>query len=201
MNPLTSRGPHESQNDQQEIGRNLAASRRMIANLETQIEEQTQKSAAHTQSKQDELNQKLANARQDVHAAQARLKDIEQQHRERQEESDSLKPHADQVNRELQEIRTRLDGYKEQVARCREQQNNQLAPFGNRMKEVLEQISRMNWHGQRPVGPLGVYVKVKDPQKWAGLLSNVLGGYMSAFAVTDARDLAQMRKLLKDSRK
>ena len=123
MNRLTSLDFRESQNDQQEIGRNLAASRRMIANLETQIEEQTQKSAAHTQSKQDELNQKLANAQQDVHAAQARLKDLEQQHRERQEESDSLKPHADQMNRELQELPSAMAGGCSQRKATRNQLN------------------------------------------------------------------------------
>jgi hypothetical protein len=91
-------------------------------------------------------------------------------------------------------------GLREQIQRCVEQQNNSLAPYGRNLKNVVDRIERMRWHGQRPLGPLGVYVKLKD-RVWADLLRNVLGGQMSSFAVTDNRDLPALKKLLSESGK
>jgi hypothetical protein len=91
-------------------------------------------------------------------------------------------------------------GLREQIQRCIEQQNNSLAPYGRDLKNVLDHIGKMRWHGQKPLGPLGVYVKVKD-RIWADLLRNVIGSHMSSFAVTDPRDLPALKKLLRDSGK
>ncbi|KAI9509233.1 hypothetical protein F5148DRAFT_978695, partial [Russula earlei] len=87
---------------------------------------------------------------------------------------------------------------REQIQRCVEQQNNSLAPYGRDLKKVLEHIGTMEWHGQKPLGPLGVYVKMKD-RIWADLLRVVLGSHMSSFAVTDTRDLPVLKKLLRES--
>jgi hypothetical protein len=87
------------------------------------------------------------------------------------------------------------------IQKAKEHEQNNFAPYGKDIKRVLTQIERMKWHGQKPVGPLGVYVKVKDPQKWAPLLRSQLGGYMTAFACTDARDRPQLKRLLHDSGK
>ncbi|KAI0771145.1 hypothetical protein BD413DRAFT_492998 [Trametes elegans] len=61
------------------------------------------------------------------------------------------------------------------------------------------EIKRMRWHGQPPVGPFGLYVKVKDPEQWGNLFRIVIGSAMSSFAITDARDRPALAQLLKQS--
>jgi hypothetical protein len=58
----------------------------------------------------------------------------------------------------------------------------------------------MKWHGDVPVGPLGMHVKLKE-MAWADLMRIQLGGLMSAFAVTDARDRPQLKRLLDQTKK
>ena len=91
-------------------------------------------------------------------------------------------------------------GLREQIQRCVEQQNNSLAPYGRNLKNVVDHIERTRWHGHKPLGPLGVYVKLKD-RVWADLLRIVLGSHMSSFAVTDNRDVPVLKKLLRESGK
>ena len=107
---------------------------------------------------------------------------------------------CDGIDSEVQTARSSVVGLQEQIQRCTEQQNNSLAPYGRDIKNVLERIKGMRWHGQMPLGPLGVYVKAKD-RVWADLLRNVLGSHMASFAVTDGRDLPVLKKLLRDSGK
>ncbi|KAG7439836.1 P-loop containing nucleoside triphosphate hydrolase protein [Guyanagaster necrorhizus] len=67
------------------------------------------------------------------------------------------------------------------------------------LPQILERIKRMRWKGDLPIGPLGVHVKVHDPQKWAELLRRQLRGFLVAWAVTDGADLFQLRKLLNEN--
>jgi len=54
----------------------------------------------------------------------------------------------------------------------------------------------MKWHGDVPIGPLGVHVKAREPEKWGEVLRVQLGVYLTTFAVTDARDREGVRRVL-----
>ena len=63
------------------------------------------------------------------------------------------------------------------------------------MDAVLAEIGRSKWIGDKPVGPFGMFVKLKDP-RWAEILRNQLGSIMSSFAVTNAKDRSQLSQIL-----
>jgi structural maintenance of chromosomes protein 6 len=168
--------------------------------LEGRMAAEKARIAEFSQSKQDELSQRLQQATLDVEEAEKDLKQAEALVLEKKNEVNAVRAQGDETDREVQTAKISVMGLREQIQRCIEQQNNSLAPYGKDLKSVLERIGKMQWHGQKPLGPLGVYVKVKD-RTWADLLRNVLGFHMSSFAVTDSRDLPVLKKLLRDSRK
>lgn len=168
--------------------------------MEGRIEAEKARIAEYSRSKQDELNQRLQDATLGVQTAETNLKQAAALVREKEEEANSLRRQGDGIDSEVQTARSSVVGLQEQIQRCTEQQNNSLAPYGRDIKNVLERIKGMRWHGQMPLGPLGVYVKAKD-RVWADLLRNVLGSHMASFAVTDGRDLPVLKKLLRDSGK
>jgi len=156
--------------------------------------------AEYSRSKQDELNQRLQDAILSVQAAETSLKQSTELVRDKEEEANALRRQGDEVDRDIQTARNSVMGLQEQIQRCTEQQNNSLAPYGRDIKSVLERIGGMRWHGRRPLGPLGVYVKAKD-RVWTDLLRNILGSHMASFVVTDGRDLPALKKLLRESGK
>jgi structural maintenance of chromosomes protein 6 len=168
--------------------------------LEDRMTAEKARIAEFSQSKQDELNKRLQQATLDVQAAEANLKQAEALVVEKKNETSTLRAQGDETEREIATARDSVKRLQEQIQRCVEQQNNSLAPYGRDLKTVLERIGRMSWHGQKPLGPLGVYVKMKD-RVWANLLRIVLGSHMSSFAVTDSRDLPVLKKLLQETRK
>ena len=125
------------------------------------------------------------------------MRELEQQVRDSESQLPAIRGEGEQLERDVQAVRNRLLECKEQINRCTDQQNNALAPYGQNLNAVLDNLGRQRWHGQKPVGPIGVFVRVKEPNKWAPLLRNVLGRAMSSFAVTDTRDVAPLRSLLK----
>ena len=168
--------------------------------MESRIEAEKARIAEYSRSKQDELNQRLQDAILGVQTAETNLKQSAELLREKEEEVNTVRRKGDGIESEIQTARNSVVGLQEQIQRCTEQQNNSLAPYGRDIKKVLERIRGMRWHGQMPIGPLGVYVKAKD-RVWADLLRIVLGSHMASFAVTDSRDLAVLKKLLRDSGK
>jgi len=168
--------------------------------LESRVAAEKARIAEFSQSKQDELTQRLQQATLDVQEAEKDLKQTEALIVAKKSEASAIRAQGDEIDRDIQAEKKSVMGLREQIQRCVEQQNNSLAPYGRDLKNVLDRIGTMRWHGQKPLGPLGVYVKVKD-RIWADLLRNVIGSHMSSFAVTDPRDLPALKKLLRDSGK
>jgi len=92
--------------------------------------------------------------------------------------------------------KTRIQELNDMMKQCGQQQQNTWTPYGRDIQKVLDQIQHMKWYGEKPLGPLGHYVKVKDPQSWAELLRSQLSHLLTAFAVTDTRDRPQLKGLL-----
>jgi chromosome segregation ATPase len=178
----------------------LSSTKAAIQKLESRIEAEKARIAEYSRTKQDELNQRLQDAILGVQAAETNSKQSAELVREKEEEVNTMRRQGDGIESEIQTARNSVIGLQEQIQRCTEQQNNSLAPYGRDIKKVLERIRGMRWHGQMPLGPLGNYVKAKD-RVWADLLRITLGSHMASFAVTDSRDLAVLKKLLRDSGK
>ncbi|KAI0250769.1 hypothetical protein BJV78DRAFT_1127436, partial [Lactifluus subvellereus] len=176
----------------------LRHTKEAIQQLEGRMAAEKARIAEYSQSKQDELSQRLQQAKLDVQAAETNLKQTETLVIEKKNEANALRTEGDRVEREIQAAKNSVLEFREQIQRCIEQQNNSLAPYGRDLQKVLERIGRTRWHGEKPLGPLGVYVKVKD-RVWADLLRNVLGAHMGSFAVTDGRDVPILKGLLKES--
>ncbi len=182
------------------ISDNLKKTKDAMQQMETRMVAEKARIAEFSQSKQDELNQRLQQASLDVQNAETDLKQAEALVLEKKNEANGLHTQGEEADREIQTAKNTVMDVRVQIQRCKEQQNNSLVPYGQNLEKVLGSIGGMRWHGQKPVGPLGVYVKLKD-RVWADLLRVVLGSHMSSFAVTDPRDLPVLKKLLRDSGK
>jgi chromosome segregation ATPase len=179
----------------------LKSTNNQIKGYDERIAEETRRLEVNTQAKREETNRKLQAAKDKVAEAEAHLKVLENRMREKTEERDAMGQEGVDAEHAMKTAQERVDHCNSMIQKAKEQEQNNLAPYGKDMKRVLGQIDRMKWQGQKPVGPLGVYVKVREPRKWAPLLRSQLGGFMTAFACTDARDRTQLKRLLHDSGK
>ncbi|TFK52189.1 P-loop containing nucleoside triphosphate hydrolase protein [Heliocybe sulcata] len=160
------------------------------------IEEETKKLEAQTKFKRDEIEQKIQAAREDLHNAEEQLKDVRVQIQEKNIELRNIAQSGDEGDTARSKAQVEVHKAQEALSRARSEEDNSLGAYGRDMKRVLQEIKGAKWYGNKPVGPLGVHVKVKEPEKWAEVLRTQLGGSMSSFAVTDARDRPQLKRIL-----
>ncbi|THH16753.1 hypothetical protein EUX98_g9252 [Antrodiella citrinella] len=182
--------------DERHVNESIANVKRAIEELNNRIADETRKQAANTQGKRDETNRKLAEAVAELKSSESDLENLRTQVITLRKELDRMTSEGQALTTEQQQIRININTLQQQISSCNDQEKSRLAPFGQNMEACLGAIGRARWQGMPPVGPFGMYVKVKDPA-WGDILRNQLGGHMSSFAITDARDRSQLSQILK----
>ena len=157
--------------------------------------------AVHTQAKHEETQRRIEAAKDAVTAIEERANSLQLEKRNVSSEADGVEREGREVDRKKTELQNRIQECDQMIQTAKNRENDALIPYGRDIKKVLEAIKKMRWYGDEPLGPLGVNVKAKDPAKWGEILRNQLSSYLTAFAVTDARDRMQLKKLLHDSGK
>lgn len=69
------------------------------------------------------------------------------------------------------------------------------AIYGRSMPKVLEAIGKTRWRDRKPIGPLGLHVKLRD-QFWAPALRMGIGNVLGSFAVTNNQDGKTLKIIL-----
>jgi len=166
-----------------------------IKAVERQIEAEAKRMATHTIERRERARAKLEETKKSIEDVEARLKSLEDQVREKGEAANDARSEMDRFQSSLDQAKGRVQECEAQIRVARDSEKNALAPYGTGMETVIKEVQKMRWHGQQPLGPLGRFVKLKDPQ-WADVLRVNLSGTMVSWAVTDARDRAPLKALL-----
>ncbi|KAI9643424.1 Structural maintenance of chromosomes protein 6 [Ciborinia camelliae] len=82
--------------------------------------------------------------------------------------------------------------------RLRELQNERPDPmrgFDHKMPELLRRIQQDRGFLHKPVGPIGLHVKLRDP-KWSDILEVTFGNTLNGFVVTNKPDQVRLQKII-----
>jgi structural maintenance of chromosomes protein 6 len=172
-----------------------------IAEFEAEIEKENRRLAAHSQARHDELQARINNLTGQINTQEAQLKAINAQKAEIQSRVDDAKGRGLTLERSQADVKKQLDQIQGTINQAKQAASDQYVPYGNRIQDVLKKIGQTKWHGEPPVGPLGLYVKAKDSKMWGDILRVQLAGLLTAFAITDPRDRPVLKKILSESRK
>ncbi|KAK0503863.1 P-loop containing nucleoside triphosphate hydrolase protein [Armillaria luteobubalina] len=175
------------------------AARESIALIQKQIDDEARRMEADTQVKREESSRQLEHTRMSLQEAEATLPALVETKNQIDAENRETKAQGERASDDVQKIRENIVRCDGMVRNCEMQDKNQYAAYGRDIPQVLERIKRARWVGDQPVGPLGVHVKVRDPESWADLLRRQLSGMLTAFAITDAQDLKQLKRILVES--
>lgn len=190
-----------SQRDCKEINTQVMGFDAQIKQFDAQIEQETRKLEAQTQKDHHALQAKLANAQAFIDGLEARKDTSSIETKRIAVEADHAKADGVVLERKMAEYRDQITQVNALIETARRHEKDALVPYGHDMKQFLETVSRMRWHGDMPLGPLGMFVKAKDADKWGPLLRNQLSQLLCAFAITDPRDRPALQNLIKETGK
>ncbi|TIB65355.1 hypothetical protein E3P77_02739 [Wallemia ichthyophaga] len=115
---------------------------------------------------------------------------------------DEMRNQSEALSNEFADLKRQKSGWEsniqqsqQDINQIRASQNDRQAAFGNKMPEIIREIERQQWN-EKPIGPLGRYVKLVD-NKWSKVLESVLGGTLNAFACSNFQDRKKLLGILK----
>lgn len=167
-----------------------------IAQYDRDIAAEEQRAEKHTSGKREQTRRKLEEAKERLNAAENEKSQLATEYRELQEANIAVKNIGMEEDRKIKELKSQVVRFQEIIEQCKRKENDKFIPYGNNIKTALDRIGKMKWSGEVPLGPLGLYVNAKEPAKWGNVLRYYLGQYLTAFAITDARDRPILKKLL-----
>ncbi|KAJ3717146.1 hypothetical protein C8R42DRAFT_645031 [Lentinula raphanica] len=182
--------------DMKDINTSTTAAKRSIEDIDAKIAAETDRLAKDTQEKRDQFNRKLEKAHATVAEQEELIQQLQTAKATNLQRTEDTKRMGEEKNKELTQLKQEIDNTEGLLSQLQRQQDNKYAAYGPGMAQVVAKIQQMKWHGDRPLGPLGIHVKVKDPDAWADLLAFQLGGSLTAFAVTHPQDRNNLKTLL-----
>ncbi|KAI5122964.1 hypothetical protein M0805_006843 [Coniferiporia weirii] len=177
------------------MNKELKSVNNIITQCEAQIAVETEKLNEDKQAEREERQRKLDAARKDVDDHELQLSQINDEIRRLNEERDLLKNNIIEAESTKANAEREMRSCSNQLDQMARQAHDRISKFGPRMSEIMRKIDATKWYGEKPVGPLGLYVSCRD-QRWAGIMRATLAGMMTSFAVTDARDRNTLKQLL-----
>ena len=173
----------------------MKTERANIKGVQRQFDAEAKRMATHTNERRERARAKLEDAKKAIEDAEARLKSLEDEAREKEQAASDVRREEDRFRAARDQARIRVQECEAQIKIVRDSEKNALAPYGTGIEAVIKQVPTMRWHGQEPIGPLGRFVKLKD-HRWADVLRVNLTGTMVSWAITDARDRGPLKALL-----
>lgn len=160
------------------------------------IAAEEQRAENQTSGKREERRRELEEAKERLQAAEEKRSQLASEHRELEQLSTTTRNAGLEEDAKAGDLKKQVVRYQDIIEQCKRKENDKFIPYGNNIKMVLDRIRSIKWAGEAPLGPLGLYVNVKEPGKWGNILRLQLGQYLTAFAITDARDRPVLKRLL-----
>ncbi|XP_076300336.1 structural maintenance of chromosomes 6 [Lasioglossum baleicum] len=153
------------------------------------------------QSERNAMKQQLADLEQKLDEIEAllRTKQTHQTHLETDKMRLMKEMHTTKI--EITGCDNRIQQIRRDIAATKRQSDNALSVFGKNIPRLLRRIDEEYNNQQfreKPRGPLGAYIKMKD-LAWIPAVENYLGfGTFSAFCVDNNNDAKMLRAIMKE---
>lgn len=167
--------------------------RATIDEFDRQIAEEERKLSRDIEAERRPLRENIAKANDEItrlteqiSTARRTMDELEAKRTEDGAQYESVKEHLGRAQNSIREIESRIEAAKRS-------QKNSLAAYGEKMPRFLQSIQSERWR-EKPVGPVGVHVKLNDPM-YSRALESFFGPSLNAFIVTNLDDQRTLKRL------
>lgn len=182
-------GQRQIKTDIDRYKRDIATAERSIAAEHTRIENANGPAHARKIVDLEETKAKLPGFQERYHQHRDGKVQLEKVVQDAQHQVEAARPPIEQKQAEL----SRADVL---LATLRKDQGDQMKAFSRQIHDVIRTIKSETRFRNTPVGPMGLFVRIKKPE-WASVIERTFGGQMDAFIVTSKYDQGLLAAIMK----
>jgi chromosome segregation ATPase len=102
----------------------------------------------------------------------------------------------DKTKSPMQEQSRELERVAGLIARLQRDAGNKFAPFRQNMANLVRAVDNETRWRKKPVGPMGLHVKLKQ-QQWSSQIETTFGGVLDSFVCTNKEDQVILSQIMK----
>jgi chromosome segregation ATPase len=167
-----------------------------ITAKQAEIDQENAKAARNSDGTRQQALDQIAGLQQSTSVLQQELIAIDRSLTEKMQagqtraaEFGELRASISQAQREVEEAQ----GHLQHMTR---EGSSSLAAFGPGVQQLIKEIAQEGRWRDKPMGPLGSFVKLKD-QRWSRVVESVLDRTFMSYLVTNPEDEMRLRQLMK----
>jgi chromosome segregation ATPase len=180
----------DAHTEQKLTAKSLTASTKKVEKFQRDIEEEQKRLEAANGGAHARTLEEIKEAESVVSEAHAALEQFNRETTRLEEARQQGKEKENGMKGPLAARRKAVDEARERLSTLNLDRGNVMAGFDHRMPRVLQHIRNDAGFREKPIGPLGMHIKLLKPE-WSQILESTMGGILSSFIVTNKPD--QMR--------
>lgn len=184
----------ENQAQLRNIKQDLTQAKKDVEKQKKAIRDEERRIESATGPAQARKLTELNEAREDAEEKQRELNNLDRQPLDRTKaEADKA---VDAARQALEPFQKAASAAEAQLASLQQSKGDLMKAYNPNMPTLLKAIERETKFKQKPVGPVGMHVKLKKPE-WSSVVETTFGMVLEAFVVTNTHDQAILRGLQK----
>ncbi|KAJ2411882.1 Structural maintenance of chromosomes protein 6, partial [Coemansia sp. RSA 2530] len=174
---------------QTEADMNMEArsTRERISSLKAEIKTERARLESKDQDGKEKLRLAIAGLEDNIKEEEARIADLQAEQQAYENRSGVLRETKVGCHRQVEKSRELVTRTRASLEEMMRSTSNSLNAFGQGIVEALDMIDRAKWHNTKPIGPIGRFVKLRDP-KWARIIETTLDKSLNSFLVESHAD-------------
>jgi chromosome segregation ATPase len=180
----------DAHTEQKLTAKSLTASIKKVEKFQRDIEEEQKRLEAANGGAHARTLEEIKEAESVVSEAHAALEQFNRETTRLEEARQQGKEKENGMKGPLAARRKTVDEARERLSTLNLDHGNVMAGFDHKMPRVLQHIRNDAGFREKPIGPLGMHIKLLKPE-WSHILETTMGGILSSFIVTNKPD--QMR--------
>jgi chromosome segregation ATPase len=188
----------EYMSEHRDIRSELEKAQKTVKTLENDIEKEKEKIASAD-------NGRHAQKMEEIQSAEEKLESMRQQVQDKSAQSRPLDAAVRDAESALQDAKDAMynsgaavKSIQNRIAAFEREQGDWREAYSPRLKALLSAIERETRFREKPVGPLGRYIRLLKGE-WADILEKQAGGALNAFAVSHKADQGVLSDLMRRS--
>ncbi|KAK9339873.1 hypothetical protein LIPSTDRAFT_104249 [Lipomyces starkeyi NRRL Y-11557] len=189
----------EAKNDERNMFTAIEALRKKVAASDNKIAEERKRLTDLDGGRRAKLAEDHSNGQNRLQQLKMDLEQAIIDGRKMQNEMERHKVEVETAKNKFNNKQQELNDVQSRIGRLRAHQQKYMTVFGQNIDSVLKAIERESRFVQKPVGPIGSHIRMKQPE-WGPILEAYFNRTLDSFAVTCKEDEELLKSILNQYR-
>ncbi|KAJ2662182.1 Structural maintenance of chromosomes protein 6 [Coemansia sp. RSA 1199] len=174
-----------------EINAEARNTRERIESLKRDITVERDRLVDKDSAGRERLRETIHDLEAEVTDQEAEISSLQEQQKTLEDRSLELRNSEKQLKVDVEKSRRQVERVKTGLQELTQQTSDQMSAFGRGVKDALVAIKKTQWSGMEPIGPIGKFIKLRDP-KWSQVIETILNKPLNSFLVETHSDRTKL---------